>query len=93
MAPSILFSPSHSRGRKQPISLSLLFFGYGSFLKSIGFVTLLLLFYVLFFGLEACGSLAAQPGTKPAPHTLEGEVLTTRPPGKFPRVFVVFLFQ
>ena len=41
----------------------------------------------VFFGLKACGSLAARPGTKPAPHTLEGEV------SKFPYVFVVFLFQ
>ena len=46
-----------------------------------------------FFGLDACGILAARPGTKPAPHTLEGDVLTTRPPERFPYVFFVFLFQ
>ena len=32
-----------------------------------------------FFGPEACGILAPQPGTEPA---LEGEVLTTGHPGK-----------
>ena len=36
------------------------------------------------FGREACGLLAPQPGIEPAPPELEGEVLTTGPPGKFP---------
>ena len=35
-----------------------------------------------FFGHEACGILAPQPGIKPAPRALEGEVFTTGPPGK-----------
>ena len=35
-----------------------------------------------FFGHEACGILAPQPGIEPAPPALEGEVLTTGPPGK-----------
>ena len=35
-----------------------------------------------YFGLEACGILAPQPGIKPAPCTLEGRVLTTQQPGK-----------
>ena len=35
-----------------------------------------------FFGREACGILAPQPGIEPAPPVLEGEVLTTGPPGK-----------
>ena len=35
-----------------------------------------------FFGLEACGVLASQAGTDPAPTALEGKVLTTGPPGK-----------
>ena len=48
----------------------------------IEFVTILLLFYVLVFGCEACGILAPQPGIKPAPRALEGEVLTTGLPGK-----------
>ena len=46
------------------------------------FVTILLLFYVLVFGRKACGILAPQPGIEPAPPALEGEVLTTGPPGK-----------
>ena len=35
-----------------------------------------------FLGHEACGILAPQPGIKSAPLALEGEVLTTGPPGK-----------
>ena len=39
---------------------------------------------VLCFGHKACGILAPLPESelKPAPHTLEDEVLTTGPPGK-----------
>ena len=48
----------------------------------IEFVTILLLFYVLFFGPEACGLLTPRPGIEPTPAALEGEVLTTGPPGK-----------
>ena len=51
----------------------------------IEFVTMLLLFYVLVFWPEACGILAPQPGTEPAPPALEGEVLTTGPPGTSPK--------
>ena len=39
-------------------------------------------FMFWFFGREACGILAPRPGTEPAPAALEGEVLTTGPPGK-----------
>ena len=48
------------------------------------FVTILLLIYVfgIFFGLEAFGILAFQPGIEPIPLALKGEVLTTEPPGK-----------
>ena len=53
----------------------------------IEFVTILLLFYVLFFGFffcyEACGILAPRPGIEPTPPTLGGEVSTTEPLGKF----------
>ena len=35
-----------------------------------------------FFGSEAYGILALQPGIKPASSALEDEVLTTGPPGK-----------
>ena len=53
----------------------------------IEFVTLLLLFYVLAFGCEACGILAPRPGIEPAPPALEGEVPTTGPPGKSQECF------
>ena len=43
----------------------------------IEFVTLLLLFYVLSFGLEVHGILALQAGIKPAPPASKGEVLTS----------------
>ena len=48
----------------------------------IDFVTILLLFYVLFFGHKACGILALQPGIRPVSPELEGDVLTPGPPGK-----------
>ena len=35
-----------------------------------------------FLGREACGISAPQPGIKPTPSALEGEVLTTELPGK-----------
>ena len=35
-----------------------------------------------FFGREAWGILASQPGVEPTPHALESEVLTTGPPRK-----------
>ena len=47
----------------------------------IEFVTILLLLYVLFFGYETYGILAAQPGIEPASPALEDKVLTTGPPG------------
>ena len=37
---------------------------------------------VWFFGHKACGILALRPGIKPIPPALEGEVLTTGPPGQ-----------
>ena len=47
-----------------------------------------------FFGPEACGILAPQPGIEPTPPTLEGEVSTTGPPGKSPyRVFLKWGFK
>ena len=48
----------------------------------IEFVTILLRFMFWFFGHEACGILSPLPGIKPSPPALEGEVLTTGPPGK-----------
>ena len=41
------------------------------------------------FGHEACGILIPQLGIEPAPTALEGEVLTTGPPGK--SLFSVFV--
>ena len=35
-----------------------------------------------FFGRKACGILAPRPEIEPTPRPLEGEVLTTGPPGK-----------
>jgi len=46
----------------------------------VEFVTILLPFYVLFFGHQAYGMLAA--GSYPQPAVLEDEVLTAEPPGK-----------
>ena len=34
------------------------------------------------FDLEKCETLALRPGLEPIPSALEGEVLTTGPPGK-----------
>ena len=39
-----------------------------------------------FFGLEACGILAAQPGIEPTLPALKGEVLTTGPPREVPQM-------
>ena len=58
--------------------------GTSFFKVFIEFVTILLLFYVLFFGQEACGILDSWPGIEPAPPALKGEVLTSGPWGKFP---------
>ena len=50
------------------------------FFVFFGFVTILFVFQV--FGQEACGILVPQPVTEPVPPALEGEALTTGPPGK-----------
>ena len=42
-----------------------------------------------FFGHKARGILALRPRIKPAPPALEGEVLTTGPPGKSPRQVIL----
>ena len=54
---------------------------------------LLLLFMLCFFGHKACGILAPQPGSKPALPALEGEVLTTGPPGKSHHQTAKLLYQ
>ena len=77
--------PSHTciSGRTAFFTIKI-FYDVDHFLKSfIGFVAILLFFSVLFFfGHEACGILVPQPGIKPAPLAVKGEVLTTGPPGK-----------
>ena len=51
----------------------------------IEFVTTLLLFFMFwFFGPEAYGILVSPTGIEPAFPVLQGEVLTTEPPGKSP---------
>ena len=48
----------------------------------IELITYCFCFMFWVFGPKACGNLAPQTGIKPAPPALEGEVLTTGPPGK-----------
>ena len=63
------------------------FFFCGSFLKSL--LNLLQYWFSFMFwllGPKACRILAYQPGFKPIPHALEGELLTTGLPGKSQRV-------
>ena len=43
--------------------------------------------FLVFWPKKACGLLAPRPGIKPAPPALEGEVLSTGPPGKSPLLF------
>ena len=52
-------------------------------------------FMFWFFGCKACGILAPRPGIKPSPPALEGEVLTTGPPGKslFSNICLEGIFQ
>ena len=55
----------------------------GPFLKSLSnLLQYCFCFMFWFFGCEACGILAPQPGIEPAPPALEGKVLTTGPPRK-----------
>ena len=58
-----------------------------SFKVFIEFAAVLFLFYVGFFGQEACGILAPWPEIEPTPPAFEGEVLTTGPPGKSPLLY------
>ena len=54
-----------------------LFFFFKSLLNLLQYC-----FCFMFFGPEACGILAPQPGIKPVRLALEGEVSTTGQPGK-----------
>ena len=63
------------------------FFWYGPVLESLlNLLQYCFCFMFWFFGREACGLLAPWPGIEPARSALEGEVLTTGPPGKSPVV-------
>ena len=62
-------------------SLGAFFFFFKSLLNLLQYCFCVM---VWFFDHEACGILAPQPGIKPAPRALEGEVFTTGPPGKSP---------
>ena len=67
------------------------FFNVDHFLKSLYWIcynTTPVLF--CFFGCEAWGVSASQPGTKPAPSASEGEVLTIGQPGKSPLKHLFF---
>ena len=64
------------------------FFKCGPFFVFAEFATTFFLFYILIFDLEACGILALQPGIKPIPLALEGEVLTTGLPGNSLNLFL-----
>ena len=55
------------------LNLSWISYNIACFLKNLRF---------WFFGCEAHGILAPQPGIEPTPSALEGEVLNTGPPGK-----------
>ena len=66
------------------------FFYVDHFLKVfIEFVTILLLSYGLVFDPETCGILASWSGIETTPPTLEDEGLTTGPPGKSQRPFLM----
>ena len=45
-----------------------------------------------FFDHKACGILAPWPGIEPALPALEGEVLTTGPPGKYQELILEHIF-
>ena len=69
--------------------LSFLFWMWTIFLSLLNLLQYCFCFMFWFLGHEACGILASCPGIKPAPPALEGEVLTTEPPGKSPRSCIV----
>ena len=61
-------------------------FFFKAFIESL--ILLPFFFYVFFFFFfcwEACGIITPRPGVKPACPALEGEVLTSGPPGKSPK--------
>ena len=64
-----------------PFLFFFFFFDVTNFQSFIKFVIILLLLYVLIFAHEAYGILSPQPGIEPTPPSMEGEILTSGPPG------------
>ena len=73
---------------KPGVLFSLRFFLYGPFKKSLLnlFQYCFSPFLFWFFGHDVYSILAPQAGIEPASPLLEGEVLTTKPAGKSPRL-------
>ena len=71
----------------------LFFFMWSIFQIFIEFVSILFLFYVLFFGRKAYRILAPRPGIEPTAHTLEGEVLPTGLSRKSHHLFLMVPFH
>ena len=97
LRPETPLLPWKDSGRPRPALLSvvitpnskelpILYYFFKSFFKWIifEFVTILFVFFgfFFFFGCKACGALAPRPGFEPPAPALEGEILTTGPPGK-----------
>ena len=67
---------------KQLLSLFFGFFYVNHFFKSLLNLLQYCLFYVLFFGHDAHGTLTPPPEIKLTHPALKGQILTTGPPGK-----------
>ena len=70
-----------------------LFLMWTIFKVFIEFVTILLLFHVLVFWPQSIWNFSTQPGIKPAPPALEGELLTTGLPGKFQTRVLIWWYK
>ena len=72
------------------VSFLKIFFFFLMLSPFLDFLLNLLQYYFCFmfwyFGPKACGILASQLEIKPTPPALEGKILTTGPPGTFPRL-------
>ena len=63
------------------------FFGCGPFSQSLTCYNTVSVLCFVFLAMRHVGSLLSDQRVKPAPPALEGRVLITRPPGKFPWIF------
>ena len=66
------------------------FFKCGPFLRFLMNLLQYCLFHVLFFWLQGMWDLSSQPGTEPTFPALEGDILTTGPPGKSLHLLILF---